>query len=179
MKQAFTLIELLVVILIIGILSAVALPQYKVAVLKSKYAILLTNTRSVMNALEVYYLANGTYPPSIADISVEIPGCTVVAATVLRCADVNYTYYSDFHFQDFLVQSMFRNFVGLGYVERTPYGNTRFHNASQRHCIADSGNAAANQVCKSLGGIPAGTDDFYAELSYQYTYHDWNKYELP
>ena len=55
----FTLIELLVVVLIIGILSAVALPQYQKAVVKARFAEAMVNLKSLAQAHKVCYLEKG------------------------------------------------------------------------------------------------------------------------
>ncbi len=68
----FTLIELLVVVLIIGILAAVALPQYQRAVEKARLAQALTFVKSLQNDLDMYLLENG-YPTHSVDFISAIP----------------------------------------------------------------------------------------------------------
>ncbi len=70
--SGFTLIELLVVVLIIGILAAVALPQYQKAVAKSRLMQDLVRVRALHDGAEVYYLANGSYPNDVRDIDLDI-----------------------------------------------------------------------------------------------------------
>ncbi|MBR2081899.1 MAG: type II secretion system protein [Elusimicrobiaceae bacterium] len=71
-KQAFTIIELLVVVLIIGILAAVALPQYQKSVDKSKYARMISTARSIENAQDAFYLANGRYANGFEELDVTL-----------------------------------------------------------------------------------------------------------
>jgi prepilin-type N-terminal cleavage/methylation domain-containing protein len=58
-KSAFTLIELLVVVLIIGILAAIALPNYLMAIQKTRVLKMLPIVRSLQSAVEYCYMATG------------------------------------------------------------------------------------------------------------------------
>ena len=73
-RLGFTLIELLVVVLIIGILATVALPQYQKAVAKTKAMQGLTMLKSIANAQDAYFLANGQYANNLQDLDIDIPG---------------------------------------------------------------------------------------------------------
>lgn len=72
-KTGFTLIELLVVVMIIGVLTAVALPQYAKAVERSKAVEALSTVRAMKDAQEMYYLANGVYAARADVLDIEIP----------------------------------------------------------------------------------------------------------
>ncbi len=61
-NKAFTLIELLVVVLIIGILAAVALPQYQKTVARTKIANVLIVGRDLRNASLRFFSENGSFP---------------------------------------------------------------------------------------------------------------------
>ncbi|MBD3265200.1 prepilin-type N-terminal cleavage/methylation domain-containing protein [bacterium] len=64
MKQAFTLIELLIVVAIIGILAAIAVPNFLNAQIRAKVANTQSDMRSLHTALEQYRIDNNMYPPT-------------------------------------------------------------------------------------------------------------------
>ena len=81
--KGFTLIELLVVVLIIGILAAVAVPQYQKAVLKSRAATAFAMLKTLREAQDVYHLANGTYTTDLSKLDIDLPADSI--ATCWTC----------------------------------------------------------------------------------------------
>ncbi|RJP31334.1 MAG: prepilin-type N-terminal cleavage/methylation domain-containing protein [Candidatus Omnitrophota bacterium] len=61
-KEGFTLIELLIVVAIIGILAAIAVPNFLNAQVRAKIARCISDMKSLSTALEMYRLDNNTYP---------------------------------------------------------------------------------------------------------------------
>ena len=68
--DGFTLIEMLVVVLIIGILAAIALPQYQKVVAKARMMEFVVQTRTLRNALKMYSVETGHNITSLSDLDI-------------------------------------------------------------------------------------------------------------
>ena len=157
MNKAFTLIELLVVVLIIGILSAIALPQYTMAVEKSRAAEALSMLKTIQEAGIVCELEKGDLC-DFDDIAIELPGfdCEDVYCEGGKYFSYNcdtggcsnpyaYRENSDFNYEI--------NFQG-------PSGeviNVVPLEKNKKYCIGS--NEKGQKVCKGLGGKQVGSEN--------------------
>ena len=137
-KKGFTLIELLVVVLIIGILSSVALPQYQKTVLKSRAAEAWSTLGSIRTAINAYCLenpsANGDFSSIKDSLPIEIQNSN------------NFTYSGVF--------TCLKNPYEVAVKARYSKGSTSFNlGFSQEYNVR----VCDGPSCKDLGFTTAGT----------------------
>ena len=151
--KGFTLIELLVVVLIIGILAAIALPQYQRSVDKAKYTQAMILVEKIWQAEQIYKMANGDYSVLLRDFETDLP---VPLRTDLDTSD-----------GDFFVYSWGNCSIhGTGYIRCTislDNGSAWYfawpHRTDRRCWAYPKENARANALCKAVTGKATGTEN--------------------
>lgn len=154
MKKAFTLIELLVVVLIIGILSAIALPQYQKAVEKSRMAEALASLKTWQQALDVYVLANG-FPTENCNFTGTDAACSLDISFPCNEEDQVHCKTKFFTYQVWLDGSSLS--ISISNWDRSPnyvlqsYKGSWTGNEWYNLCSYEEDDAAGKSLCESLG----------------------------
>ena len=151
-NKGFTLIELLVVVLIIGILAAIALPQYFRAVERSRAAEANSVLGAINHAQAVYHMANAAtataYTTSFADLDTEFAG--TVSGNTLTTKLFTYSLGTDTG--ESAAQVCATRGDGIGYALGLTY------NTGVRCCRnGNSTNKNGANICASMGMTSSNT----------------------
>ncbi len=80
MKRGFTLIELMIVVVIIGIISAIAIPKFGDIKTDSQKSACRSNMRNLASGMNIYFAERNTYPTDIESLD-----CVMANASSMRC----------------------------------------------------------------------------------------------
>jgi type IV pilus assembly protein PilE len=131
-KKAFTLIELLVAVLIIGILAAIALPQYRKAVEKTRWMEGVIAINALADAWERHRLITGDYTNNLNDLDITVPAGKAFTGRKI-------------------------DLIPIPHIQMMRAGNnnlwlTKYANTAATFCTALNTYTAGQEFCKQLTG---------------------------
>jgi prepilin-type N-terminal cleavage/methylation domain-containing protein len=169
-KKAFTLIELLVVVLIIGILAAVALPQYQKAVEKRRFAEALTLIGTLGRAQDFYKLATGGPSLTFANFDISIPNTTenpTVAGIMAHAAGG-------------ILGGQYFDYVISNHPDPFWYSSVVIVRSSGKYKLSGFAYSNGQVFCINAASVPDGMcKTLYNAALYQSDNGGWNLYKMP
>jgi len=160
-NKAFTLVELLVVILIIGILAAIAVPQYQKAILKARLHQGVSLVESLYQAQQAYYLQHGDFATDIDDLDVSIPKDESCEKTQNSSQSFYTCDYGKIGFWDGPTNAQYQapdykiaylHFFKERYNTSSLVNSFTFE-AGKRYCYGRIASKTAQEICVSMGGV--------------------------
>ena len=152
-KKAFTLIELLVVILLIGIVAAIALPQFTKLMWRSRVSQLLIASREIWEAQQRHIFFNGERSLDLAVLDISIEGGTYGKAHTSSTTNDRIT----FNWGGCSISQDFTRSMIICGLKKPPISYARMFNSTGRWCCSTT--QTGRELCQEIITNPTSVFD--------------------